>query len=144
MRALIDDRDVCAAGPKAVAKNAAIGGVLLALIEGLTVLITKARHGKLADIPGGGAGPRMRALRGVVSCNNQWTAPAPLKKEDFEHGAQAYLSPESRKGERRRRRHAYSVTSPPIPSLADPTEPPLQPGLLPPISMPTYEGVQGA
>lgn len=31
------------AGPKAVAKNAAIGGVLLALIEGLTVFITKVR-----------------------------------------------------------------------------------------------------
>ena len=38
-----------AAGPKAVAKNAAIGGVLLALIEGLTVLITKARKSRSAS-----------------------------------------------------------------------------------------------
>lgn len=68
------------AGPKAVAKNAAIGGVLLALIEGLTVFITKL------------------------------TAPAPLKKEDFEQH--------------------------------DPTAPPIQPSLLPPVSMPTYEGMQ--
>ena len=117
-----------AAGPKAVAKNAAIGGFLLMLIEGLTVAITKARSTSVpreslptrarvrARARGNALGltrsrarshappspsPRLRAA--------QWSAPTPLKKEDFEH---------------------------------DPTEPPLQPGLLPPMTMPTVEGVQ--
>jgi hypothetical protein len=35
--------DVSAAGPKAAAKNALIGGVVLAMIEGASIAITKVR-----------------------------------------------------------------------------------------------------
>ena len=101
-----------AAGPKAVAKNAAIGGVLLALIEGLTVLITKARKSRSASRALRARRRQTRASnpsRSSLAASQQWSAPTPLKKEDFEQ---------------------------------DPTEPPVQPGLLPPIAMPTVEGVQ--
>ena len=65
------------AGPKAAGKNALVGGVLLALIEGLGILITK------------------------------MMAPPMASKDDLKHGG------------------------------ADPTLPPTQPGLAPPVAFPT-------
>ena len=106
-----------------MAKNAAIGGFLLMLIEGLTVAIAKARTSvpreslptcarERARARGNALGLTRSRARGLARHRlraAQWSAPTPLKKEDFEH---------------------------------DPTEPPVQPGLLPPIAMPTVEGVQ--